>query len=124
MLVATLGLAAAVLALLPHTSSTGPTQSAPQARPAEVRRALPVALRALPIDAAAPENPPISYAASKRIIMPDGSIVQTYFQGKLPNAASLPPLGRFNGEAWVTADGTTWIWATPAGAAFPSWVDP
>jgi hypothetical protein len=120
---AVIGLAVVLGLLQPHASSTLSTQPPPQTPPVEVRRALPAALRALPIDAT-PENPPYPYAEPKSVRMPDGSIIQARYQGRLPNAASLPPLGRFIGEAWLTADGTAWIWAIPAGATFPSWVDP
>ena len=43
--------------------------------------------------------------------------------GELPSSAALPPRGRFIGEEWSTGN-TSWIWMTPAGANFPSWVDP
>jgi hypothetical protein len=55
--------------------------------------------------------------------MPDGTIVSASYQGELPSSASLPSQGRFIGEEWSTGD-TSWIWMTPAGASFPSWVDP
>jgi len=55
--------------------------------------------------------------------MPDGTIVEARYQGELPSSAALPPQGRFIGEEWSTGN-TSWIWMTPAGAAFPSWVDP
>jgi hypothetical protein len=91
--------------------------------PVEVRRALPAVPRALPVTA--PENPPIPtpYAESQPIRMPDGTIVQARYQGELPSSAALPPQGRFIGEEWSTGH-TSWIWMTPAGANFPSWVDP
>jgi len=55
--------------------------------------------------------------------MPDGSIVWAVYQGELPSSAALPAQGRFIGEEWSTGS-TAWIWMTPAGASFPSWVDP
>jgi hypothetical protein len=55
--------------------------------------------------------------------MPDGTIVSASYQGELPSSAALPSQGRFIGEEYSTGD-TSWIWMQPAGAAFPSWVDP
>jgi hypothetical protein len=55
--------------------------------------------------------------------MPDGTVVQVCYQGELPSSATLPARGRFTGEEWSTGN-TSWIWMTPAGASFPSWVDP
>ena len=99
-----------------------------QARPIEVRRALPPSpsaevRRALP---AVPRALPVTTAVSTEwqpIRMPDGTIVQASFQGELPSTAALPARGRFIGEEWSTGK-TSWIWMTPAGANFPSWVDP
>jgi hypothetical protein len=97
----------------------------PQGRPqpwTEVRRALPVALRALPVTA---ETSTVSNTARwQSIRMPDGAIVATNYQGQLPNAGSLPATGRFLGETRTTSDGTTWIWMQRAGMSFPAWVDP
>jgi hypothetical protein len=55
--------------------------------------------------------------------MPDGSIVNVSYQGDLFSSAALPPRGRFVGEQWSTGT-TSWVWMTPIGANFPSWVDP
>jgi hypothetical protein len=55
--------------------------------------------------------------------MPDGTIVNVSYQGELPSSAALPPQGHFIGEAYSTGT-TSWVWMTPAGANFPSWVDP
>jgi hypothetical protein len=55
--------------------------------------------------------------------MLDDTIVEAGYQGELPNSAALPPQVRFIGEEWSTGN-TSWIWMTPAGASFPSWVDP
>jgi hypothetical protein len=91
--------------------------------PVEVRRALPTVVRALLVTA--PEstvsNPTSSQWQSVRFY--DGTTVQACYQGELPSSAALPPRGRFIGEEWST-DNTSWIWMTPAGASFPSWVDP
>jgi hypothetical protein len=135
-----------LVGLLPHVISTwrAPssqpgantrTDTPPDSRPVEVRRALPVTpvevrralpavLRALPVTGA--ENPPavVPYAQERLVTMPDGSIVEARLEGELRNSANLPPRGRFLGETWRTADGTSWVWMTPAGASFPSWVDP
>jgi hypothetical protein len=101
----------------------------PQARPVEVRRALPAVevRRALP---AVPRALPVTSQTStvsntewQPIRMPDGSIVQASYQGELPSSAALPARGRFIGEEYSTGN-TSWIWMTPAGASFPSWVDP
>jgi hypothetical protein len=96
----------------------------PQSRQVEVRRALPVALRARTF--ASPGNlpPVLPYAQSQLVTMPDGSIVDTHYQGELTSSAALPPQGPFIGEEWKTADGTSWVWTTSRGASFPSWVDP
>jgi hypothetical protein len=53
----------------------------------------------------------------------DGTTVQVCYQGELPSSAALPRQGRFIGEEWSTGN-TSWIWMTPAGVNFPSWVDP
>jgi hypothetical protein len=97
----------------------------PQPRPVEVRRALPAVevRRALP---AVPRALPITSAVSTEwqpIRMPDGTVVQASYQGELPSSAALPAQGRFIGEEYSTGN-TSWIWMTPAGASFPSWVDP
>jgi hypothetical protein len=82
----------------------------------EVRKALPAIPRAFPVTSAvSTEWQPIR--------MPDGSVVQASYQGELPSSAALPARGRFIGEEWSTGN-TSWIWMTPAGANFPSWVDP
>jgi len=90
----------------------------------EVRRALPVAPRALPVTSRESLPPPLPYAQGQLVTMPDGTPVDARYQGELASSAALPPQGRFIGETWRTADGTSWVWMTPAGASFPSWVDP
>ena len=101
----------------------------PQSRPVEVRRALPAVevRKALP---AVPRNLPVTAPGStvsnaewQPVKMPDGTIVEARYQGELPSSAAFPPQGRFIGEEWSTGN-TSWIWMTPAGASFPSWVDP
>jgi hypothetical protein len=62
-----------------------------------------------------------TWQAIKR--MPDGTVVQASYQGDLPSSAMLPSYGRFIGEEWSTGT-TSWIWMTPVGASFASWVDP
>jgi len=112
----------------PSTSTAPPgIQSVPsqpvevrRALPVEVRRALPVALRALPLGAAPSAVPVVGW---QPVRMPDGTIVQVSYRGELPSSASLPPRGRFLGEQYSTGT-TSWVWMTPAGATFPSWVDP
>jgi hypothetical protein len=105
------------------------TQPQPQARPLEVRRALPAVevRRALP---AVPRALPVTSQTStvsntewQPIRMPDGSIVQASYQGELASSAALPARGRFIGEEWSTGN-TSWIWMKPAGVSFASWVDP
>jgi len=94
--------------------------------PVEVRRALPAVPRALLVSRSRfSEHAPIPapYAESQPVRMPDGTIVEARYQGELPSGAALPPQGRFIGEQWSTGN-TSWIWMTPAGASFPSWVDP
>jgi len=125
-----------LLALWPRAprESTLLARTPPPAQPVEVRRALPVEVRrALPAVPRAllvsrsrfSENSPLPapYAPSQPVRMPDGTITEARYQGELPNSAALPPQGRFIGEEWSTGN-TTWIWMTPAGANFPSWVDP
>jgi hypothetical protein len=91
-----------------------------RALPVEVRRALPAVPRALPVDLSANT---VSNAQWQPIRMPDGTIVNVSYQGELPSSAALPPQGHFVGEAYSTGT-TSWVWMTPAGANFPSWVDP
>jgi hypothetical protein len=71
------------------------------------------------------DDPPIPtpYAESQPVRMPDGTIVEARYQGDLPSSTALPPQGHFIGEEYSTGT-TSWIWMTPAGASFPSWVDP
>jgi hypothetical protein len=110
----------AVIVGLPLLLARVADNTQPQARPLEVRRALPAVPRALPL------TPPVSTAlanSGQLIRMPDGSIVEARFQGYLSSSAQLPPQGRFIGEEYSTGN-TSWIWMTPAGANFPSWVDP
>ena len=112
----------------PSTSTAPPgIQSVPsqpvevrRALPVEVRRALPAALRALPVSSAALAVPAVGWQS---IRMPDGSLIPAYYAGGLPSSAALPPRGHFLGEQWSTGT-TSWVWMTPAGANFPSWVDP
>jgi hypothetical protein len=127
-----ISLLANAVSTLSSLSNRAVHESQPQSRPVEVRRALPpvevrralpAVPRALPVTAA--ENPPIPtpYAESQPIRLPDGTIVEARYQGELPSSAALPPQGRFIGEEWSTGN-TSWIWMTPAGASFLSWVDP
>jgi hypothetical protein len=116
-------------------SSTAPPESRsvsnPSSQPVEVRRALPAVPRALPIEVrralpAVPRALVTSQAPMwnwQPVRMPDGTLVQVSYQGELPSSAALPTRGRFIGEEWSTGN-TSWIWMTPAGANFPSWVDP
>jgi hypothetical protein len=84
----------------------------------EVRRALPAVPRALPVTSA------VSPVANwQQIRFLDGTTVWASYQGELSSSAALPPQGRFIGEEWSTGN-TSWIWMTPPGASFPSWVDP
>ena len=86
----------------------------------EVRRALPTALRALPVNSVPAAIPNIGWQS---IRMPDGSIIPIHYEGELPSSAALPLQGHFIGEEYSTGN-TSWIWMTPVGASFPSWVDP
>lgn len=86
----------------------------------EVRRALPAVPRALAVTT---HDSAVSNLTWQPVRMPDGSVVQACYQGELPSSAALPAQGRFIGEEWLTGD-TSWIWTVPAGASFPSWVDP
>jgi hypothetical protein len=109
--------------LLARVADKTPPQSRPlevrRALPAvEVRRALPAVPRALPVSA-----PALLNAGWQSIRMPDGSSVQAFYQGQLPSSAALPAQGQFIGEEYL-AGTTRWIWLQPAGASFPSWVDP
>jgi hypothetical protein len=94
-----------------------------RALPVEVRRALPAVLRALPLTSSASlvSEPQIGQWQPVRLL--DGTIMQVCYQGELPSSAALPPRGRFIGEEYSTGN-TSWIWMTPVGASFPSWVDP
>jgi hypothetical protein len=86
----------------------------------EVRKALPAVPRALPVSSGVST---VSNAPWQPIRMPDGTIVNVSYQGQLPSSAALPPRGHFIGEAYATGN-TSWVWMTPSGATFPSWVDP
>ena len=86
----------------------------------EVRKALPTVLRALPVNFVPSAVPNIGWQS---IRMPDGSVIPVHYQGELPSSAALPLQGHFIGEEYSTGN-TSWIWMTPVGASFPSWVDP
>jgi hypothetical protein len=86
----------------------------------EVRRALPVAPRALPVTAQV-SSVPTGWWQSIR--MPDGSFIGVRYQGELASSAALPPQGHFIGEEYSVGT-TSWIWMTRPGASLPSWVDP
>jgi hypothetical protein len=86
----------------------------------EVRKALPAVPRALPVTAPVST---VSNAEWQPVKMPDGTIMEARYQGELPSSAALPPQGRFIGEEWSTGN-TSWIWMTPTGVNFPSWIDP
>jgi hypothetical protein len=99
-----------------------------QARPVDVRRALPVVevrrgLPAVPRALPVTSTNTVSNAQWQPIRMPDGTIVNVSYQGELPSSAALPPQGHFIGEAYSTGT-TSWVWMMRAGANFPSWVDP
>jgi hypothetical protein len=97
-----------------------PSAEVRRALPVEVRRALPVVLRALPVNSVASAIPTDGW---QPVRMPDGTVVNVSYQGQLPSSAELPPRGHFIGEEYSTGT-TSWVWVTPAGATFPSWVDP
>jgi hypothetical protein len=86
----------------------------------EVRRALPRVLRALPVSSALATVPTTGWQS---IRMPDGHVIPVRYQGELPSSAALPAHGAFIGQEYSTGN-TSWIWMTPVGASFPSWVDP
>jgi hypothetical protein len=71
----------------------------PPSPSAEVRRALPAVPRALSVTS---QTSTFSNARWQPIRMPDGTIVEASYQGELPNSAALPPQGRFIGENAIT----------------------
>jgi hypothetical protein len=89
----------------------------------EVRRALPVVPRALPVTVPTSlvSDPQIGRWQTVRFL--DGRTMQICYGGRLASSAFLPEEGKFIGDARVI-DNHCWIWMTPAGASFPSWVDP
>ena len=91
-----------------------------RALPVEVRRALPRALRALPVNSVPSAVPTVGWQS---IRMPDGSIIPIHYEGELPSSAALPLHGHFIGEEYSTGN-TSWVWMTPAGTNVASWVDP
>src|SRR6516162_3856893 len=84
---------------------------------------LPTVPRALPVTSSVSlvSDPQIGQWQPVRLL--DGTTVQVCYQGELPSSAALPHQGRFIGEEWSTGN-TSWIWMTPAGASFPSRIDP
>ena len=93
-------------ALLPH-----------RAPMVEVRRALPVALRALPVTV---EMPVIS-GEWRSLGFSDGSTMQIHYGGQLLTTAQLPAQGHI-GDAYTIGD-HYWIWQHPTGQP-ASWIDP
>jgi hypothetical protein len=91
-----------------------------RAIPVDVRRALPAVPRAELVSSAVL---PGSNAMWQSVRMPDGTVLPVSYQGNLSSSAALPGRGRFIGEEWSSGT-TSWVWMTPAGASFPSWVDP
>ena len=89
----------------------------------EVRKALPAVPRALPVTSSASLVSDSQIGQWQPVRLLDGTIMQVCYQGELPSSAALPLHGRFIGEEW-TSGNTSWIWMTPVGASFPSWVDP
>jgi hypothetical protein len=127
-IIGTIAIVALLYAVSRPSSPVAPPESRPvpipsnqpvrRALPVEVRRALPAVPRALPVTSS------VSPVSQWQLIkFPDGTLVQAAYQGELPSSAALPSQGRFIGEEWSTGN-TSWIWMTPAGASFPSWVDP
>ena len=102
----------------PSSQSVEVRRALPPPSVIEVRRALPAVPRALPVTSQV--SPMWNW---QPVRMPDGTLVQVSYQGERPSSAALPTRGRFIGEEWSTGN-TSWIWMTPAGASFPSWVDP
>jgi hypothetical protein len=101
---------------------TQPTAEVRRAIPVETRRALPVAPRAELVGAPVAVEP--QTGDWRNVTLLDGrTTVPACYQGELPSSAALPAQGRFIGKQWATGN-TSWIWMTPAGASFPSWVDP
>jgi hypothetical protein len=49
--------------------------------------------------------------------------MRIYDEGQLSTTAQLPAQGQVIGDAFQI-DNHYWLWLTPAGANFPSWVDP
>jgi hypothetical protein len=106
-----LALLLAILALnavLPHRQ--------PQAPFVEVRRALPVVPRALPV------TTNLQNAQWQPVTFADGTTQQVYNRGWLASTALLPGHGQFVGDAYVI-DNHYWIWQHPAGQP-ASWIDP
>ena len=83
----------------------------------EVRRALPVALRALPVTV---EMPVIS-GEWRSLGFSDGSTMQIHYGGQLLTTAQLPAQGHI-GDAYTIGD-HYWIWQHPTGQP-ASWIDP
>jgi hypothetical protein len=122
------------------TSRPAPTPAYVQAQPVEVRRALPIDVRrALPVvpraelvgasgRVASPWNSEIGVGDWHDVTLLDGTTkVNACYQGWLPSSSDLPNQGHFIGEEFATGDVAhpdTWIWLTPTGAHFASWVDP
>jgi hypothetical protein len=111
-----------VLVGIPFLISRLPKQLQPEGTMppiVEVRRALPVVPRALPV------TTPVSNPQGgqwRSIRFSDGSAMQIFDRGQLPSTAFLPPKGLFVGDSYVIGD-HFWIWQQPTGAP-ASWIDP
>jgi len=135
-----IGLLAQAVSTLSTLSSRPVDDTQHRSRPVEVRRALPVpvevrrALSAVEVRKALPVVPralPVTSQTSsvsntswwRSLQMPDGSFIGVRYQGELPSSASLPAQGDFIGQQYSVGS-TSWIWMTRPGATTPSWVDP
>jgi hypothetical protein len=105
MLIALLAQAVSTLSTL---SSRPVDDTQPQSREREVRRALPPPVevrRALPVvPRALPVTSPVSSVSDsgQPVKLLDGTTVQAFYQGELPSSAALPARGRFICEEWST----------------------
>ena len=95
----------------------------PQPPVVEVRRALPAVPRATLVERTTSGIADPAIGQWYPVRFADGTVMQIRYGGRLASTSLLPGAGEFIGDSRVIGN-HYWIWMQPAGANFPSWIDP